>query len=135
MAIDSLRDTQKLPESESRSQSHPAQHDGKQQSSTQGRWWKRGLFAIGVIAVLAMAAALIRGALSSRENDRAIAILESMRLIAPGQFELIEELTMLELEGDRVSAATGRLEDYLESDLSDPAPAEALLRRIRNMLN
>ena len=74
-------------------------------------------------------------ALSSRKNDRAIAILESMRLIAPGQFELIEELTMLELEGDRVSAATGRLEAYLESDLSDPGPAEALLRRIRNMLN
>ena len=74
-------------------------------------------------------------ALSSRKNDRAITILESMRLIAPGQFELIEELTMLELEGDRVSAATGRLEAYLESDLSDPGPAEALLRRIRNMLN
>jgi len=74
-------------------------------------------------------------ALSSKDNDRAIDVLETMRLIAPGQFELIEELTMLELEHDRVSAATGRLEAYLENDLSDRAPAEALLRRIRNMLN
>jgi regulator of sirC expression with transglutaminase-like and TPR domain len=74
-------------------------------------------------------------ALSAHDSDRAIDVLETMRLIAPGQFELIEELTMLELEGDRVSAATVRLEAYLESDLSDPGPAEALLRQIRNMLN
>jgi len=74
-------------------------------------------------------------ALSSGDKDRAIDVLESMRLIAPGQFELIEELTMLEIDDDRVSAATGRLEAYLEADLSDREPAEALLHRIRNMLN
>jgi len=74
-------------------------------------------------------------ALCAKDNDRAIDVLETMRLIAPGQFELIEELTLLELEDDRVSAATGRLEAYLENSLCDRAPAEALLRRIRNMLN
>ncbi len=74
-------------------------------------------------------------ALTAHDSDRAIDVLESMRLIAPGQFELIEELTMLELEDDRVSAATGRLEAYLEGELTDPGPAKALLRQIRNMLN
>lgn len=74
-------------------------------------------------------------ALTAHNSDRAIDVLETMRLIAPGQFELIEELTMLELEDDRVSAATGRLEAYLKGDLLDPEPAKALLRQIRNMLN
>ncbi|MEE2760016.1 MAG: transglutaminase-like domain-containing protein [Pseudomonadota bacterium] len=74
-------------------------------------------------------------ALSTKDIDRAIDVLETMRLIAPGQFELIQELTMLELEDDRVLAATGRLEAYLENNLSDRASAEALLRHIRNMLN
>jgi regulator of sirC expression with transglutaminase-like and TPR domain len=74
-------------------------------------------------------------ALSSKDFGRAIDVLETMRLIAPGQFELIEELTMLELENDQMSDATGRLENYLDGDISDRAAAEALLRRIRNMLS
>jgi len=36
-------------------------------NASAGRWWKRGLLAIGVVTVVASAAALIRGAGSSRE--------------------------------------------------------------------
>ena len=62
--------TDVLPET----QSHPQppqpprpQRRSDRDDSSQGRWWRRGLLAIGVVAVVAPAAALIPGAISSRE--------------------------------------------------------------------
>ena len=43
-------------------------HRGSSQHSSKGRWWRRGLLAFGAIAVLASAAALIAGAMSSQET-------------------------------------------------------------------
>ena len=52
-------------------QSHPQPPRGQQRSdrkdSSPGRWWRRGLLAIGVVAVVASAAALIPGARPSRQ--------------------------------------------------------------------
>jgi multidrug efflux pump subunit AcrA (membrane-fusion protein) len=57
-------------------QSHPQPLRMRQridsQGSSQGRWWKRGLIATGVVAVVASAAALIPGASSSREFGPAL---------------------------------------------------------------
>jgi multidrug efflux pump subunit AcrA (membrane-fusion protein) len=61
MSIDVLPETQSHPQSP-----HPQQRSDRQDSS-QGRWWKRGLLAIGVVAVVALAAALLPGTSSSRD--------------------------------------------------------------------
>ena len=59
--------TDVLPETQRPSQPpRPHQHNDPQDSS-QGRWRKRGLLAIGVVAVMASAAVLIPGANSSRQ--------------------------------------------------------------------
>ncbi len=66
MASDILSETQSHPQllrMRQRTDSH---------GSSQGRWWKRGLIAIGVVAVVASAAALIPGASSSREFGPAL---------------------------------------------------------------
>ena len=62
--------TDVLPETQSRPQRQFAQQRRDRQDSSQGRWWRRGLLAIGVVAVLASAAALIPGAISSQETGR-----------------------------------------------------------------
>jgi HlyD family secretion protein len=59
MATDVLPETQRPP------QPPRAQHRGDRQDSSQRRWWRRGLLVLGVVAVLAPAAALIRDAGSS----------------------------------------------------------------------
>ncbi|MBL7039658.1 MAG: efflux RND transporter periplasmic adaptor subunit [Pirellulaceae bacterium] len=59
--------TDVLPETQSHPQPPRGQQRGDRQDSPQGRWWKRGLVAIGVVAVLAPAAALIPGDRSSRD--------------------------------------------------------------------
>ena len=59
--------TDVLPETQSHPQSPRPQQRSERQDSSQGRWWKCGLLAIGVVAVAASAVALIPGAISSRE--------------------------------------------------------------------
>ncbi|MHC4405170.1 MAG: efflux RND transporter periplasmic adaptor subunit, partial [Planctomycetota bacterium] len=59
--------TDVLPETQGHPQPPRAQHRGDRRDSSQGRWWRRGLMAIGVVAVVASAAALIPGARSSRQ--------------------------------------------------------------------
>ncbi len=49
-------------------QSRPQPRSTRPDSSS-GRWWRRGLLVIGILAVVSSAAALIRGAASSRQND------------------------------------------------------------------
>ena len=61
MSTDALLETQNHP------QPPRPQQRSDRQSSSPGRWWRRGLLAIGVVAVVAPAAALIPGAISSRE--------------------------------------------------------------------
>jgi len=56
-----------LPETRSHPQPPRAQRRDDRQDGSKGRWWKRGLVAIAVVAVVASAAALIPGASSSRE--------------------------------------------------------------------
>ena len=56
-----------LPETQRHQQPPRGQPRSDHQDSSQSRWWKRGLLAIGLLAVLAPAAALIPGATSSRE--------------------------------------------------------------------
>ncbi len=54
--------TDVLPETQnSQARSNP-------QNSPGARWWKRGLLTIGVVAVVAIAAAFIPGAMSERES-------------------------------------------------------------------
>ena len=57
----------RLPETQSRPQPLRKQHRGHSPGSSQGRWWRRGLFAVAVIAVVVSAVSLIPGAGSSRE--------------------------------------------------------------------
>ena len=59
--------TDVLPETQIHPQPPRAQQRSDREDSSQGRWWKRGLIAIGVVAVVASAAALIPGAGSLRE--------------------------------------------------------------------
>ena len=61
MSTDVLPETQHFPQPP-----HPQQR-GDRLDASQGRWWKRGLLVIGAVAVLVPAAALIPGAISSRE--------------------------------------------------------------------
>ncbi len=68
MSTDMLLETQSPSESQSRSETWRSQLGSNPQESSQGRWWKRGLLAIGVVAVLVSAAALISGAVSSQET-------------------------------------------------------------------
>ena len=60
--------TDVLPETQSHPQPRRPPQRSDRQDSSPGRWWKRGLLAIGVVAVVATAAALIPGASSSRET-------------------------------------------------------------------
>jgi len=60
--------TDVLPETQSRLQPPRGQQRSDRQPSSQGRWWRRGLLAIGVVAVLTPAAALIPGVTSSRQT-------------------------------------------------------------------
>jgi multidrug efflux pump subunit AcrA (membrane-fusion protein) len=67
--------TDTLPEAQSRPEQRPAQGDNRRdpspyalQDASHGRWWKLGLFAIGTVAVVASAAALILGATSTPET-------------------------------------------------------------------
>jgi len=59
--------TDVLPETQSHPQAPRPQQCSGRQDALPGRWWKRALPAIGVVAVVASAAALIPGAISSRE--------------------------------------------------------------------
>ena len=68
MSTNVLPETQGSSETHSRPQRQVVQHRGHLQDSSQGRWWRRGLLAIGVVAVLASAAALIPGAMSPQET-------------------------------------------------------------------
>ena len=56
-----------IPETRGHPQPSGAQQGSDRQGFLQGRWWKRGLTAMGVIAVIAATAVLIRGTGSSRE--------------------------------------------------------------------
>ena len=56
------------PETQSQPQPRRAQHRRDPQDSPQGRWSKRGLLVIAVIAAVVSAVALIPGATSSRET-------------------------------------------------------------------
>ena len=60
------------PETQSHAQKQRAHHRSDSQDSSPGRWWIRGLIAIGGIAVVASAAAIIPGASSSRALDPAL---------------------------------------------------------------
>ncbi len=68
MSTDVVSQTQGSSETHGRSQRQDAQHGGPLQDSSQGRRWLRGLLAIGAVAVLVSAAALIPGALSPRQT-------------------------------------------------------------------
>ena len=59
--------TDELPKTPSPPQPPCRQRRGDRQGSSQGRWFKRGLLAIGAAALVASAAAMIRGAGSSRQ--------------------------------------------------------------------
>ncbi|NQV57025.1 MAG: hypothetical protein HQ503_14290, partial [Rhodospirillales bacterium] len=74
-------------------------------------------------------------ALGADDLDRAIDVLETMRLIAPGAFELVEELALLEIRANRLPQAREVLEAYKDAAGADREAAENLLRTIRNMLN
>jgi multidrug efflux pump subunit AcrA (membrane-fusion protein) len=59
--------TDGLPETQRHSPVTPASQRSDRQDASLGRWWKRGLLAIGVVAVVASAAALLPGNGSSRQ--------------------------------------------------------------------
>ena len=65
MTTDVLPETHGPTETQSRPQSLRAEPSGGGRNSSHGRWWWRGLWAVGVIAILASAAALIPGTMSS----------------------------------------------------------------------
>jgi len=56
-----------MPETQSHPPAPRGQQRSERQDSSQGRWWKRGLLVIGVVAVLVPAAALIPGDRSLRD--------------------------------------------------------------------
>jgi len=58
-----------LVEEQSRPQSPPEQRRGDRRDSSSGRWWRRGLLAIGLVAVVVPAATLIPGTRQSRRID------------------------------------------------------------------
>ncbi len=60
--------TDVLPETQNHLQPPRAQQRDDRQDSSQGRWWIRGLIAIGVVAAVASATALISGARRSQET-------------------------------------------------------------------
>ena len=68
MSTDVLPETQRPSSGPSRSHTPLAEHLGDSRDSSRGRWWWRGLLAIGLLTVIGSAAALIPGALSSRET-------------------------------------------------------------------
>ena len=60
--------TDVIPRTQSHSQPRGSQHRGDAQNPRRGLWWKLGLLTIGAVAVVAIAATFIRGALSPRES-------------------------------------------------------------------
>ncbi len=60
--------THVLPETQSHPKPGRTQRRSDRQDSPPGRWWKPGLLAIGVVAVLVFAAVLNRGAIPPRET-------------------------------------------------------------------
>ena len=64
--------TDVLPETQSRPQSPRSQQRGGRQDSSPGRWWRRGLLVIALVAVAAPAATLIPDAKSSRQIGPAL---------------------------------------------------------------
>lgn len=67
MSTDAILDTQRPSGMQSHSHPPRVQHRGERRDSSQGRWRRRGLLAIGVVAVAAPAATLIQDASSSRQ--------------------------------------------------------------------
>ena len=60
--------TDMLPETQSLSEMQSSQARSNPQDSPGARWWKRGLVTIAAVAVVAIAAMFIRGAMSPRES-------------------------------------------------------------------
>lgn len=61
--------THLIPETHSHLEPQRTQQRSDLQDSARRRWWKLGLLAIGMVAVLVSAAALIRGAILSQETN------------------------------------------------------------------
>ena len=68
MSADVLPDTQGPSDTLGLPQRQVGQQRVNPQDSSEGRWWRRGLLAVGVVAILASAAAFIPGAISSPES-------------------------------------------------------------------
>ena len=68
MAIDGHPETQRRWEAESPPQPQPARHRATARDSSRGRWWKLGLLAFGVVAMVGSAVALIAASVPTRET-------------------------------------------------------------------
>ncbi len=68
MSTDVLPETQRPSKTPSRVQRPAAERLGESHDAAQGRWWRRGLLAIGFVAVLASAAAFLPGITSPKET-------------------------------------------------------------------
>jgi len=141
MSTDLLAKTQN-----SQARNHPENARG-------ARWWKRGLLAIGVVAVLASAVALIPGAMSRRESgptlthtitrgDLIVSVTEQGTLESSNNTEIkckvrgystviwvIEGGTQLQAGDELVRLDTKRIEDAISLQTTNFHTAAATLAR------
>jgi len=151
MSTDVLPGTLSHAETQSPSQPRGSQHRSNPQDSRGGRWWKLGLLAIGVVAVVGSGAALIPGAISSRETgpklthtitrgDLVVSVTEQGTLESSNNTEIkckvrgwslvtwvIEGGTEVEAGDELVRLDTKRIEDAVSLHTTDAYTAEATL--------
>jgi len=126
---------------------------GKPQDSPGARWWKRGLLAIAVVAVVAIAATFIPGAMSDRESgptlthtiargDLVVSVTEQGTLESSNNTELkckvrgwslvtwvIEDGTEVKAGDELVRLDTKRIEDAISLQTTNTHTARATLER------
>ena len=148
MSTDVLPETQTFPETQS-SQGRGTAGD----SGSHGRWWRRGLLAIGVVAVVASAAALIPGARSPRQigakltytitrGDLVVTVTEQGTLESSNNTEIkckvrgystviwvIEGGTEVKAGDELVRLDTKQIEDAISLQTTNAHTARATLER------
>ena len=145
--------TDVLPEMHSRPQRWSGKNRGDGQDSSHRRWWKRVLLTMGVVAVIAIAATFIPGALSPRESgpklthtiardDLIVTVTEQGTLESSNNTEIkckvrgyntviwvIEGGTEVKAGDELVRLDTKRIEDAISTQTTNAHTARATYER------